>query len=79
MKIETKEYPEKNLTVVSKITIKYSQENEIEEDADDNLEITIDHLGGGFYYVINTKRWAFNDIDELINVLNDFKSKANIS
>lgn len=29
----------------------------------------------GYYYVIKTDRWAFDDIDDLIKILQDFKGK----
>ena len=80
MKIETKEYPDnrKDEVVMNKITVNYSQSNEINSDIDDNLKLSICHQAAGFYFVMKTYRWAFNDIDELIEILNDFKSKAKI-
>lgn len=80
MKIETKEYPnpKKDEVVMNKITVNYSQSNEINSDIDDNLKLSISNQAAGFYFVMKTYRWAFNDIDELIEILNDFKSKAKI-
>jgi len=79
MDFKTKEYPGKNEEIViNKITVNYSQSNETDIDIDDNLELTIDHVGGGFYYILKTERWAFNDISELDQLLADFKAKANI-
>lgn len=75
----TKEYPDKSEEiVVNKITVNYSQSNEMETETEDNLELTIDHQGAGFYFVMKTDRWAFNDIDELVQLLKDFKKKSNI-
>ncbi len=31
----------------------------------------------GHYFIIETERWAFDEIDELIAILKDFKSKYN--
>lgn len=77
MEFETKEYPENGETVINEISINYSQENEISDD-DNNLKLSICHQGAGFYFVIETNRWAFDNIDDLVKILNDFKSKANI-
>lgn len=76
--IETKEYPGNSEIVMNEISVNYSQVNEDNIDTDDNLNISIYHQGSGFYYVLKSKRWAFNDIDELVNILQDFKSKAKI-
>ena len=80
MKIETKEYPDDNKDeiVMNEIKVNYSQSNEITNGVDDNLKLSIYHQGGGFYFVMKTKRWAFNNVDELIEIVNDFKSKAKI-
>lgn len=34
-----------------------------------NLVISMTDGGGGAYFVIETTRWAFNDLDDLIEVL----------
>lgn len=39
------------------------------------LTVKTDNGGGGDFYVIETKRWAFDSIDEIINILNEFKEK----
>ncbi len=39
------------------------------------LEISTDDAGGGNYFVIETKRWAFDKIEDLINVLKDFSKR----
>ena len=78
MSYKTKEYPYGSEIVINEISVNYSQVNENETDTDDNLKLSICHQGAGFYYVLESKRWAFNNIDELVKILNDFKSKANI-
>jgi len=35
------------------------------------LTITADDGGSGKYFVIETKRWAMDNIEELIDILND--------
>ena len=78
MSYKTKEYPDGSEIVINKISVNYSQVNENETDTDDNLKLSICHQGAGFYYVLESKRWAFNNIDELVEILNDFQAKANV-
>lgn len=78
MNFPTKEYPEGSEIVVSKVEITYTQIVEDEQDKDDHLKLSIKSQGHGFYYVMETERWAFNDIAELNQLLADFKAKANI-
>ena len=40
------------------------------------LKIWLDSQGAGKYFVLETRRWAFDDIQELIDVLKDFKRRA---
>ena len=77
MEFKTKEYPENGETVINEIAINYSQESEL-SDTDNNLKLSICHQGAGFYFVMETTRWAFDNIAQLDQVLADFKSKANI-
>lgn len=76
-KIKTKEYAINDDLVINKITVNYCTESDI-DDTDNNLKLSIKHQGAGFYYVMKTKRFAFDDIDFLIKILQDFKEKANI-
>jgi hypothetical protein len=39
------------------------------------LHIHTEDGGGGDYFVMDTERWAFDNIDDLIEVLNQFKEK----
>ena len=77
MEFKTKEYPENGETVINEIAINYSQESEL-SDEDNNLELSICHQGAGFYFVMKTTRWTFDNIAQLDQILVDFKSKANI-
>lgn len=78
MSYKTKEYPEGSEIVLNEISVNYSQVNENETDIDDNLKLSICHQGAGFYYVLESKRWAFNNIEELVKILSDFQSKAKV-
>ena len=60
---------------VNRISVEYIQEaDNYKEDSADNT-LTIGTEPGGYFY-ISTKRWAFDSIEELINILNDFKNKV---
>lgn len=60
---------------VNRISVEYIQEaDNYKEDSADNT-LTIGTEPGGYFY-ISTKRWAFDNIEELINILNDFKNKV---
>ena len=76
-KIKTKEYAINDDLVINKITVNYCTESDI-DDSDNELELSISHQGAGFYYVMKTERFAFDDIDFMIRILQDFKEKANI-
>lgn len=77
MEFETKEYPENGKVIINEITVNYSQESELTDEYN-NLKLSICHQVAGFYFVIETTRWAFDNILELDQILADFKSKANI-
>ena len=76
-KIKTKEYAINDDLVINKVTVNYCTESDI-DDSDNELKLSIAHQGAGFYYVMKTKRFAFDDIDFMIRILQDFKEKANI-
>lgn len=77
MEFKTKEYPEGDKTIINEIIVNYSQASEL-SDEDNNLKLSICHQGAGFYFVMETTRWAFENIADLDQILADFKSKANI-
>ena len=43
---------------------------------DQEIEISVDDGGAGKYYVIKTRRWAFDKISDLVDLLKDFAAKA---
>ena len=77
MEFKTKEYPKGDEIVINEIMVNYSQESEL-SDEDNNLKLSICHQGAGFYFVMETTRWTFDNITQLDQVLADFKSKANV-
>jgi len=77
MEFKTKEYPKGDEIVINEIMVNYSQESEL-SDEDNNLKLSIFHQGAGFYFVMETTRWTFDDIAQLDQILADFKAKANV-
>lgn len=72
------EWPE-NSTLLYKINAQYIQEpdNYSPDSSVDNV-LEIGTEPGGYFY-IKTNRWAFDDIEELISVLQDFKNKIDFA
>ena len=64
-----------NLLTIDPPKIKYVQKDDEQSDDFQELDISMDSSGVGYYYVIQTKRWAFTEIDELIKVLQDYQSR----
>jgi hypothetical protein len=62
---------------VEDVSVKYAQECD-ETDDWQGLKLFTNDNGGGKFIVISTERWAIDSIDELIEILNDFKLKAGI-
>lgn len=69
-------YPTETDIVVTDMSITYSQEADCMSETQNTqfLQINTENESG-VYYVIKTDRWAFDDIDDLIKILNDFKSR----
>lgn len=42
------------------------------------ISIEMGDVGGGPYFVIKTDRWAFDNVDDLVKILNDFKRKCDL-
>ena len=68
---------EKASVLTQTLKVTFTQENDCMESSDlgQYLNIHTEDGGGGDYYVMDTERWAFDSIDELIEVLNQFKEK----
>lgn len=63
-----------------KLEVTYTQDNDCTEDSDHGQFLTISTANGGVgrehdFLVLETKRWSINDIEELIEILKDFKRK----
>lgn len=61
---------------LSELKVTYTQDTDsCDEDGVQELTVFTQDAGGGKYLVIETKRWAINDIDEVVSILNDFQKR----
>jgi hypothetical protein len=75
MKIITDDY-EENCVTLENLQAEYTQDADCCEDSGtQSLSISTRNGGGGSFYHIKTEGWSFDKIDNLIDVLNDFKKR----
>ena len=55
--------------------VTFAQDADCNSTEDQFLTIKTDNGGGGDFYVIETERWAFDSIDEIVELINKFKEK----
>lgn len=60
---------------VNKVSVEYTQEADSKSVGLQFLEVSTEDAGGGVYYVLKTERWAFDNLNDLIKVLNDFEKR----
>lgn len=65
----------KQPVAVNKVSIEYTQEADSNSYGFQFLEISTEDAGGGVYYILKTERWAFDNLNDLIKVLNDFEKR----
>jgi hypothetical protein len=63
---------------VEDVKVTYVQECDESSQDLQSLKIFTNDNGAGKYIVFETERWAIDSIDELIEILNDFKTRAGI-
>jgi hypothetical protein len=64
--------------VIEEISITYTQECDESSQDIQELKVFMEDNGSSKYIVFQTERWAIDNIDELVEILNDFKLKAGI-
>jgi hypothetical protein len=64
--------------VIEEISITYTQECDESSQDWQSLKVFTEDNGAGKYIVFETERWAIDNIDEVVEILNDFKLKAEI-
>jgi hypothetical protein len=63
---------------VEDVKVTYTQECDESSQDWQSLKIFTNDNGAGKYIVFETERWAIDNIDELVEILNDFKTRAGI-
>jgi hypothetical protein len=56
----------------------FTQDSDCCDSNEQYLTIKTQNGGGGDFYVIETERWAFDNIPELINILKRFQTKHSL-
>ncbi len=56
----------------------FTQDSDCCDSKEQYLTIKTQNGGGGDFYVIETERWAFDNIPELINILKRFQVKHSL-
>lgn len=62
---------------VKDVTIEYSQDSANDENCQ-FIKIFTENNGVARYINISTEKWSFADIDDLIEILQDFKKRASL-
>lgn len=60
---------------IEDVSVEYSQYSATDNDYN-TLRVFTENNGVARYLNISTEKWEFSDIDELIEILNDFKKRA---
>jgi hypothetical protein len=75
--MKIKLFPENGEIVIKSIQMEFSQTQDDASEIkgqDQSIEIWIEDAGAGPYFCIKTSRWAFDDLDQLIKIIEKFKS-----
>ena len=62
---------------IEDVSVEYSQYSATDNDYKP-LRVFTENNGVARYLNISTEKWEFSDIDELIEILNDFKKRASL-
>ena len=62
---------------VEDVSVEYGQDTVDEEDYQ-ILKVFTENNGVARYINISTEKWSFSDIDDLIQILEDFKKRASL-
>lgn len=66
---------ESNPIAVESVRANYWQDSDTNGHDSQSLELSTEEGGGGFYFVLKTERWAFDNIEEFVSVLKDFQGR----
>jgi hypothetical protein len=68
--------PDDGIVGVEKIAVTYTQQADSNTDEQQTLTIETDDAGGGMYLSISTERWSFDNVTDLVNLIQDFLKRA---
>lgn len=62
------------------VSAHYSQDNDCLQEDDVMQELTLEALnaGSGFFFVLSTNRWAFDNLEELVSLVKKFIDHAKL-
>lgn len=70
-----------NIVVFDDVSVTYIQNNDSCAESDEEVQtltITTRNNGAARFLSIKTENWSIEDADELIDIINDFKKRANV-
>lgn len=67
-----------NDAAIDEVSITYLNTGDCEESEVQELKIQTANNGGGRFLILETKRWAISNIEELITILSDFMKRASL-
>ena len=62
---------------IEDVSVEYSQYSETDQEYN-TLRVFTENNGVARYFNISTEKWEFSDIDDLIQILEDFKRRASL-
>lgn len=68
-------FTENNPIAVESVKVNYWQDADTNSRDPQSLELSTEESGSGIYFVLKTERWAFDNIEQLVSVLQDFQSR----
>lgn len=74
LKMKTKPFAKGNETVVTYATVSYNQDVEGGQD----LHINTESTDSDMFFSFKTSGWSFNNIQEVIDILEDFKKRSGV-
>jgi hypothetical protein len=66
---------DKPFIIDQEFKITFTQDNDCCTNDDQFITIKTQNGGGGDFFVIETQRWAFDSIEDLVRILYQFKNK----
>lgn len=55
----------------------YTQESSSNKNPDETLDVTMEFVpGGGYYFILKSKQWSVNDVDEIKGIFDSLKKFA---